>query len=92
MLGAVSSALRGANGKTVEVYFDEADPFKPPFRDVELYTVYAISVDGVSIREYDDVAAAWSGDNVVGIFVGGFFLLAGLLTGALGVWSFFNRR
>lgn len=82
-LGAVSSALKEAAGKVVEVYVDEANPFSPPLKDIEIYTVYAVSIEGVAIREYGEVAAAWNSDSKIGVFVGAFFILAGLSVGII---------
>lgn len=84
-LGLISNTLRDAKGKIVEVYFDEANPFNPLFEDVEIYTVYAVSIDGAVLRGYDEVTAAWESDSKFGVYMGAFFILAGLSFGIIGV-------
>lgn len=90
-IGTVIGALRSAGGKTVTISIDD-ELFSPPFDDIELYTVYAIEIEGVAIRRYDDVAAAWRADNVVGVYLGAFFLVVGFSVGAVGVWNNMRRH
>jgi hypothetical protein len=86
-ISAVSSALRGASGKTVEVYFDAADPFSPPLDDIDLFTIYALSIEGVEIRKYDEVAAAWKDDSNIGVSVGILIIVVCVSIGAALVWD-----
>ena len=86
-VGLVSNALRGSKGKFIEVYVDEDSPFKPVFEDDEVYTVYAVSIDGVVLREYDDVVAAWTSDNKSGVLMGAFFVFGGLSLAIIGIFG-----
>ena len=62
----------------MEVLYDENDPFRPPFKEFEVFTVYSVSIGGESVRSYDDVAKAWNGDNQFGRYFGIFIIVAGL--------------
>ena len=66
---------------------DENDPFRPPFGDTELFTVYAISIDGVAIRRYADVRESWQGNNKIGVWIGISLIVASLSMGAFLVWK-----
>lgn len=83
--------LGSTTGELVEVLYDKNDPHRPLFSRVEIFTVYSISVDGKTLRSYEDVVSAWSDDNTFGRYFGAFLVLVGLGLTAAGLKMYRSR-
>jgi hypothetical protein len=86
--GQVAAALGSPNGGLVRVLYDSESPGGPIYDRGKYFTVFSVSVDGVPIRSYQQVADAWSDDNRIGYWGGLVSILASV---AFALLAFFAR-
>jgi hypothetical protein len=78
MVYVVQYALERTDHPVVSVLYDGSHTTGPIW-DKTYFSVYEVSIGRERIRSYDDVNAAWNADNRVGTWLGGAFVLSGLL-------------
>ena len=62
----VYEALSRAERSEVTLWFDASRSNSPMFDGRSFHTVYALNVDGVTVRSYESVLDSWRADNKVG--------------------------
>lgn len=73
----VDAALNAAGHREVVVLFEPEEPRRPVYNSVSYYAVWQISINGKSVRSYEETRQGYRSQNVwVRCICGGLFLFA----------------
>lgn len=76
----VFDALSDAGRNYVLVYYDPAHSYGPIWSKKRYFPVFGIEIDGEPVVSYEQVSKGEESDNKFGYWLGGFFMLLGILS------------